>query len=47
MRSFEADGLIILTVEVLTQDGKLYPLQEAFMEVGAMQFGFYTPGMCY
>jgi aerobic-type carbon monoxide dehydrogenase small subunit (CoxS/CutS family) len=45
MLALEADGHDILTVEGLEKDGKLHPLQEAFMEVGAVQCGFCTPGM--
>ncbi len=41
----EADGKEITTVEGLTRDGKLDPLQEAFVEEGAVQCGFCTPGM--
>jgi carbon-monoxide dehydrogenase small subunit len=41
----EADGAVITTVEGLRQEGKLHPLQEAFMEKGAVQCGFCTSGM--
>lgn len=35
----------ILTIEGLAQDGKLDPLQDAFVKHGAIQCGFCTPGM--
>jgi len=41
----EVDGADITTVEGLQKDGKLHPLQEAFMEKGAVQCGFCTSGM--
>ncbi|HOJ71750.1 MAG TPA: (2Fe-2S)-binding protein [Syntrophorhabdaceae bacterium] len=41
----EVDGASITTIEGLKEDGKLHPLQEAFMEKGAVQCGFCTSGM--
>ncbi len=41
----EVDGAVITTVEGLKENGKLHPLQEAFMEKGAVQCGFCTSGM--
>jgi len=38
-------GKEITTIEGLNQNGKLHPLQEAFMEIGAMQCGYCTCGM--
>ncbi len=38
-------GREITTIEGLSQEGKLHPLQTAFMEKGALQCGFCTPGM--
>lgn len=35
----------ILTVEGLQQNGKLHPLQQAFVDEGAVQCGFCTPGV--
>jgi aerobic-type carbon monoxide dehydrogenase small subunit (CoxS/CutS family) len=39
------DGRKITTIEGLERDGQLHPLQQAFLDVGAMQCGYCTPGM--
>jgi len=41
----EADGKSILTLEGLSSGDQLHPLQQAFLENGAVQCGFCTPGM--
>jgi nicotinate dehydrogenase subunit A len=39
------EGKDVLTIEGLSRNGDLHPLQEAFMEHDALQCGFCTPGM--
>ncbi len=39
-----ADGKSITTVELLDADGTLSPVQQAFIDAGAFQCGFCTPG---
>ena len=43
--AIEVDGKDILTVEGLSKNGQLHPLQVAFVEEGAVQCGFCTPGV--
>jgi len=40
-----AHGKIITTIEGLSKGEKLHPLQQAFVDKGAIQCGFCTPGM--
>jgi carbon-monoxide dehydrogenase small subunit len=40
-----ADGKELTTVEGLAQDGKLHPVQQAFIDFGGFQCGICTPGM--
>jgi carbon-monoxide dehydrogenase small subunit len=43
--AIQCRGKDILTIEGLAQNGKLDPLQDAFVKDGAIQCGFCTPGM--
>jgi carbon-monoxide dehydrogenase small subunit len=44
--AFEAEGKQVTTIEGLSSpDGSLHPLQQAFVEKGAVQCGYCTPGM--
>jgi carbon-monoxide dehydrogenase small subunit len=44
MLAAEAEGLEVTTVEGIASRGKLSPVQDAFVQVGALQCGFCTPG---
>ena len=44
-RAEAAAGKSITTIEGLERDGRLHPLQEAFLGAGAMQCGYCTAGM--
>ena len=41
----KAEGHEVTTIEGLEKDGVLHPIQKAFVEEGAVQCGFCTPGM--
>ena len=41
----ECEGREVITVEGLTIDGELHPLQDAFADLGAAQCGYCTPGI--
>lgn len=43
--AIEAQGKEILTIEGLDREGRLHPLQQAFIDHYAVQCGFCTPGM--
>jgi aerobic-type carbon monoxide dehydrogenase small subunit (CoxS/CutS family) len=43
--ALECAGRQVLTVEGLSADGKLHPLQDAFADCGAAQCGYCTPGI--
>ncbi len=41
----QAQGRDVTTVEGLASEGELHPVQQAFVECGAVQCGFCTPGL--
>ena len=41
----DAEGCEVLTIEGLASDGDLHPIQQAFIDTGAFQCAFCTPGM--
>ncbi len=41
----QANGREVLTIEGLAENGNLHPIQQAFVDKGAIQCGFCTPGM--
>ncbi len=41
----QTDGAVVETIEGLADDKGLHPIQEAFVENGAIQCGFCSPGM--
>jgi carbon-monoxide dehydrogenase small subunit len=43
--ALECEGSQVLTIEGLGASGKLHPIQQAFVDQGAIQCGFCTPGM--
>ena len=44
MLAVDADGCEVLTIEGLSEKNALHPIQEAFMEFGALQCGYCTSG---
>jgi carbon-monoxide dehydrogenase small subunit len=43
--AIQANGREVLTIEGVADNGKLHPIQQAFVDKGAIQCGFCTPGM--
>lgn len=41
----QVEGKTVLTIEGLNQEGGLHPIQQAFLDAGAVQCGYCTPGM--
>ena len=44
MLAVQADGAELMTVEGLSEDGQLHPIQQAFIDQRGLQCGFCTPG---
>ncbi len=40
----QAEGRVVVTVEGIAENGELHEIQRAFVEAGAVQCGFCTPG---
>ena len=45
MLAIQAEGRAVTTIEGLSVNGRLHPIQQAFVDHGAVQCGFCTPGM--
>jgi aerobic carbon-monoxide dehydrogenase small subunit len=45
MLGVQAEGVDVMTIEGLAENGELHPLQQAFHEHHALQCGYCTPGM--
>ena len=45
MMAYQADGAAVETIEGLVDEGRLHPLQEAFIDKGGVQCGICIPGM--
>lgn len=43
--ALEAEGTRVLTIEALAKGDRLHPIQKAYVEAGAIQCGYCTPGM--
>lgn len=43
--ALKAQGAVVETIEGIGSPDHLHPLQESFMDLGAIQCGFCTPGM--
>jgi carbon-monoxide dehydrogenase small subunit len=45
MRAAQIEGRSVVTIEGISEGNQLHPVQQAFIEAGAVQCGFCTPGM--